>query len=156
MSRQIAGEVTFAAPCLRPVFIPGQRAGKGSKGAGIRFERSLAKALKHAIHGQWFHFIDANGPGWCQPDLIICGKKRTIVLECKLTFTRDAHDQLEGLYRPILTKAYGTEVVGVVVCKNLTPYMPGEVIVDSLEEAISASFEGAKAPVLQWLGRGPV
>lgn len=148
--------LTFAAPCLRPSFIPLQRSRKGSKGAGLRYEKLVAKAIPGSILGQWFHYLDASGPGWCQPDILVLGAKRILVLECKLTLTAEAFRQLSKLYVPVLTLAYpGRTIVPGVVCKNLTPEVDLSSVVESLPELLSRP-QGSALPVLHWLGNSPL
>lgn len=156
--KKVRGEVQYAAPCLRPHFIPAQRAKAGAKGAGIRYERTLAKHLSrfaNVTHGQWFHYIDDSGPNWCQTDIISSGRKETLVLECKLTWVPEAKPQISELYRPILAAAYAKPVLGVIVCKHLAISMPGETIVDTLMEAIEVARTG-RIPTLHWLGKASI
>jgi hypothetical protein len=130
-----------------------RRTPRGVRGLGVRYEREVAKALgPGARAGQWFQFEDANGPGWCQTDLLVVGKRNALVLEAKLTWLSGAHRQIEQLYRPIVEKVYGLVVLPVVVCKNLVPGMPGDYqVVAGLAAALEVARAGGRA-VLHWRG----
>jgi len=133
---------------------------RGAKGAGLRYERRVAKATK-GDHGRWLRFCDANGTGYCSPDILLWqpppafgGPPLTlaalIVLECKLTWTPEAEAQLTGLYCPILAHLYPeTPIRGVVVVRALTPDAPRPV--HTLREALA---DGPTPKVLHWLGQG--
>lgn len=127
------------------------RARKNARGAGIRYERLLAKALPQAIHGRWYEFADANGRGFCQPDLLLDTSSGLVVLEVKLTWVEEAHSQIEQLYRPVLRLAEGASVAGIVVCKTLSPGMRFIPVVATLAEALPLALAG-RLVVLHWLG----
>lgn len=142
----------YAAPCLRPDFIQKSKP-KGAKALGIRFEKAVAKAID-GNSGQWFHYIDSEGPGWCQTDVLVIGQKSVFILECKLTDTPEAVGQLLHLYYPVLREAYRLPVFGAVVCKNITSKTDLRRLVPSFERAIRlAKLE--QIPVLQWDPRRP-
>lgn len=132
----------------RPSCIPLGRP-RGVKGLGLRYERSLARALPAALPGQWFEFEDSAGRGFCQTDLLLPYNGKIGVLEVKLSYTREAEDELRGLYVPVVRKALGREVFGLVVCKNLRPGAPGVrgELVQALEEAA-----GGLLVTWHWLG----
>lgn len=119
------------------------RAGSGPKGRGIRFERSIAKMLPQALHGQWFRFVDNAGPGYCQPDLLFAKGDCLFVVECKLTDCSEAWDQLQLLYRPVLRSLWDGEICPIVVARYLSPITPRERVVTTWDAAMSA-----KHPVL--------
>lgn len=146
-------DVTYAAPCLRPAWLPKAKAGRGAKALGLRYENLLAKALKgRATHGQWFHFIADGEPGWCQPDLLVVGQKQILVLEVKLTYTPAAVSQLEDLYLPVVSKAYDRPARGIIVAKNLTPEAPADVY-ETIADAIALAPRSGLG-LVHWLGRG--
>lgn len=147
MARHIVG-LEWARPCARPKAIPQARL-RGTRAQGLAFERALAKACPWARHGQWFEFADANGLGWCQPDLFAFIEGRCVVLEAKLTDVAAAREQLERLYSPILAHCFGAPVVGVPVVKFLSKCR-GESPAPDLRSALAAP-----RPLLHWLGRGP-
>jgi len=122
---------------------------RGAKGAGLRYERRVAKATK-GDHGRWLRFCDANGTGYCSPDILLWKPPALIVLECKLTWTPEAEAQLTGLYCPILAHLYPEiPIRGVVVVRALTPDAPRPV--HTLSEALA---DGPAPKVLHWLGQG--
>jgi hypothetical protein len=97
----------------------------------------------------WFEFVDANGRGFAQPDFVLRTKSEILLLECKLTDTLEAREQLQLLYTPLLEHVYRSPVRGVVVAKSLAPFSPDPVF--TLREALAAAREG-QLPVLHWLG----
>jgi hypothetical protein len=128
---------------------PKARRPRGAKGAGLRYEKLVAKASK-GLHNQWFRFIDANGEGYCCPDIIIDHATGLFVLECKLSDREEAKSQLTDLYIPVISHVYARPARGIVVTKVLKRQSSG--IVTSLCEA----FQSNDIPVLHWLGRGPL
>lgn len=146
--------LVYAAPCERPDFIPQARL-RGSRAAGLRYERRVGAALPQARGGLWFHFLDRNGPGHCNPDLVLDLGDVLAVLECKLTETEQGRLQISELYRPVLRYALGREVIGVQVARNLTPRTDLGVVVHSLSEALTRA-RGGDIPTLHWVERGPL
>lgn len=141
---------------LRPPW-PSPRGAKGAKAAGHRYERALAAEVPYAIHGLWVEFSDINGRGFCQPDLVIkdvahAGRTHTVVLESKITWTPNGHGQVAELYAPVLERLWGQPVVGVVVCKHLTPEVPLSWVHGDLAAAVAAAL-GGRQSVWHWLGR---
>jgi len=136
--RVVSGLISARA-CERPSSIPVGRP-RGAKALGVRYEKALARSLPGATHGQWWEFWDANGRGFCQTDLILEVGKVLVVLEVKYTWTPVGHSQLELLYLPVLRKATGREVIGLVVCKKLVPEVVDQATVcGTLAEAIEVS-----------------
>ena len=134
----------------RPSCIPVGRA-RGIKALGVRYERELAKELREAKRGVWFEFEDSKGHGFCQVDFLMAwGPKppRPLVIEVKHTWTKEAREELERLYLPIVWLASGREPLGVVICKRLVPEAPWAV--HDLESAALCA-----AP-LHWIGKGPL
>jgi hypothetical protein len=150
MAHQITN-LTWAARATSPW--PKPRGRRGTKALGLRYERSVAKALGTKVeHNPWFQFRDGTHQGYCSPDLLLedFPKNMALVLEVKLTNWRSAWDQLELLYLPVLTLALGVRtVIPVVVVKHLSP---GVVVAHTLREAIQRR---AEHPVLHWLGHSP-
>lgn len=147
---RIVQGLVWARPCARPQGIPISRP-RGAKQAGLRYERLLASALgENAIHGQWFEFMDANGHGYCQVDLMLRTQQEIVLLEAKYTWTMRGHRQLEQLYLPVVTKALNRPCVGIVVCKKLIPGMPMAATGD-LGIAIAGARHGIRT-VMHWIG----
>jgi len=158
VTRHLSG-LTFAAPIPRPSYLK-LSTPKGSKAAGVRYEKSVVAALKSRfpllLHGQWFSFADAFGPGICQPDIILRGSQACVVLECKLTDRAEALEQIQ-LYLPIVTKAFGLPCRGMIIAKNLTRTTPLGVVVGSLTDAFGLlTSQPNTVPILHWLGSGPI
>lgn len=128
------------ATCPHP---PG-RAARGVKALGIAYERAVARALPGALHGQWFYFEDANGPGYCQPDLLVRGW----ILEVKLSDTEEALGQLLQLYLPVVKLALGGPWRGLKIVKHLKPWSRD--VITTREQAIA--YPGV--PTLHWPGKG--
>lgn len=154
MTRKIEG-LKFANLRSKPSIIGVQRA-RGAKAHGVRFERALAKAIPLARHGQWFEFIDANGYGFCQTDLLLEFQSCAFVLEAKYTWTIQGHFQLDKLYLPVVAMALGKPTFGAVVCKALRTdvEMFNVLIVNRLMEALTWCQRG-KPVIWHWLGEAP-
>lgn len=152
MSRVVQG-LYLARRVAKPEFIRTTRP-HGAKAQGLRYERLVAKAIPQALHNPWFHFADANGKGWCSPDLLLIHQNQAVVFEVKLTDTVDAIGQLANLYFPVLQKALRLPVRGIIVVKNLTPETDRSRITASLAEALAQPAESI--PLLHWLGRGRI
>ncbi len=149
--RRVVG-LESAVPCDRPSAIPKGRA-MGAKAAGLRYERLVAGHLPAAHHGPWYRFIDLNGPGYCQPDLVWHRPGGIWVADCKLTWTPYVIAQLGELYVPVLRLAHGRRVRPFIIAKNLTAETPLSSIVGSVAEAIVSPHP---FPVVHWIGRGPL
>lgn len=133
-----------------------QRRKKGAKGAGLGYERKVAKALPQAIFNPWFEYMDANGKGFAQPDFLLPLKGGLLaILECKLTATPVGKEQLALLYMPLAQFLWPKrQILGVMVTKNLTWASRGPAI--SLEEALQQSLRSTTIPTLHWLGHSPL
>ena len=120
----------------RPSYIP-RPGGKGAKALGRAYEKKVGKFISRRwpglISGQWFEFLDRNGPGVCQPDHYIPFEDQVLLFECKLTQTDVAFSQMDQLYKPILRQLYGRPVTGVQVCKHLVDRRP---IITDLRETL--------------------
>lgn len=102
---------------------------KGSRAKGKTYERLVGRKLKRRIENgelnadlvseRWFAFEDDNGFGYCQIDHYLVCPGFIVLIECKLTQTDSAEDQLKKLYEPILRQVYQCPVITVQVCKNL-------------------------------------
>lgn len=149
--------ISFAAPCLKPPFIPSPKRLKGAKGLGVAFERRLAKEIPRATHGQWFNYLKDDEPHWCQTDILLEGAKTVCVIEVKLTNFQEARLQLQDLYCPVLRAAYPAKEVFSLVALRHVGNVPSEVpIFDQLSCAIEAARSQHKLVVFHWLGKGPV
>lgn len=149
-----------------PEAIPRPRP-RGVKALGRRYESAIALQLgSEAIRGQWWQFKDANGPGICQTDFVIFGEAWTAILESKHTWTAEGMEQLEQLYMPVVEMATNKKVLGVQVCKHLSPHCSGP-IYNTLESAVIAArtgynlgygshYEPTRLVTLHWRGFGPM
>ncbi len=138
----------------KPKAIPEERS-RGNKALGIRSERDLSEAYDSLAEGKgvWFEFEDKNGHGYCQVDFLLDNplQEMAFVLEAKHTWTEDAGIELEKLYLPVVKMAMEyNEVKGIVVCKNLLPYMKNIFIVSTLKDAILHAGRG-KNVVWHWI-----
>lgn len=116
---------------------------KGVKGLGLRFEATVAKALPGALHGQWFKFLDNNGPGYAQADLLFEADGRLCLGECKLTDCFEADRQMKRLYLPLLQALWDGPIHCIVIVKYLSPLTERGRVVSSWDSAMAHS-----APVL--------
>lgn len=128
---------------------------RGSRAAGIRFQKAVAKAIPGARADQWFEFCDRHGLGYCSPDVILPTRDPIFVLECKLTATDAADAQLRDLYLPILAHFTGREARGIVVVRHLRPQVDVSRVRADLRTCLREATE-AYFPILHWLGRGPI
>lgn len=152
--RQIEGLSWVFHRATPPAFTLGRRP-RGAKGAGLRFERAVAKAIPQAAHAQWFEFADTHGLGWASPDIIWRRGGTIYVLECKLTLTDEADNQLRGLYLPLMSHFFGTMALGIVVARHLKPGVDPTRVTTTLAEATKkARYDSF--PVLHWLGKGKI
>jgi hypothetical protein len=122
---------------------------RAAKAVGLRYERKVAKELRPAEHNPWYEYEDDNGHGFCSPDLVMPGKVRTLVMECKLSNWREGWEQVEGLYLPVLKMVFGQDVVPVVIVRRVSP---GCTVAHSLREAVEL---WRVRPVLLYIGQGP-
>jgi hypothetical protein len=147
--REIVGLV-WAKPCQRPKGIPRSRP-RGTKALGLSYERRVAKALPGAISGQWFEYFDANGPGYCQMDLVLKDRGQVWVVEVKLTDIFQGKNQLNKLYLPIARAIWGS-ARGAVVVRHLSKALASDLIFENFDQA--QGF--AAIPVIHWLGSSPL
>jgi hypothetical protein len=128
---------------------------RGTKAKGLKFERDIAKLLGPlAHHGQWFEFWDANGRGYCQPDIVFQTGGNIYILEVKLTNILEAMEQLYGLYIPVVSKALGQTARGIIVARHLIQVGDMNRVVDSLAGAVEKTQE--VIPILHYIGKGPI
>ena len=149
--------IIYAAPCLRPKFIPIPKRLRGAKRLGIAYEKALAKAIPAATHGQWFEYRGIDGPGWCQTDLLLESERRVVVVEIKLTDLLAARLQLNSLYLPVLRAAFPEKSIHAIIALRHVTNVPEDVqIHDKFSEALWAARDSSPAPVFHWLGKGPI
>lgn len=155
MTVRIISGLRYASICSKPPHAQGISRPRGAKAHGLRYERLVAKHLPVARHGQWFQFIDANGHGTCQTDLLLEFEDLVVVLEAKYTWTLMGHVQVERLYRPVVERAMGKPCVGLVICKALRDEveMGSAMVVHRLMDALA--WCQRKRTVLHWLGEAP-
>lgn len=138
----------------KPPFIPNGRP-RGAKAQGLRYERKVAKALPEAEHGVWFEFEDQEGVSWCQTDFLLRLASGLVILESKYTWTEEAHQQLDLLYRPVVEKALLVkDTKGIVICKTLIPGCRA-LICRCLDDAILTGWPGSRT-LVHWLGETPL
>lgn len=68
---------------------------------------------------QWFLYKDAQGVSYCQPDYFIVRDDLVLLVECKLSQTDEAFQQMASLYVPVLRYRYERPIVTVLACKYL-------------------------------------
>jgi len=117
----------------------------------LAFEKALAGALPAGRPGQWFEFLDQNGPGWCCTDLLVPTEHCVVVIEAKLTDTEAGLTQLTQLYLPVVGFCVKKPLLGLTVVKNLTLASDKRRIIRSFGDVFSAP----QVPLLQWRG-GPM
>lgn len=101
---------------------------RGRKGTGLRFERKVCERL--AARYPFFlpslavRYRDSGGSGVCIPDGILFRERELVVFECKLSHTPRAYWELEGLYAPVLRRAFGLPVRVAEITLNYDPTRP--------------------------------
>lgn len=158
MGHRVIAGLMLANACERPKTIPLARL-RGTKRMGIKYENDFAKALKRqfpgaVLCGQWFHFVDNNGSGYCQTDLLVKLAGECIIFECKLTDTERGRSQLSRLYFPVVGKCYGLPTRGMVVTRHLSGETQLELVTDQLATALSSPRD--IIPTLHWRERNPL
>lgn len=157
--RLVCGQLQWASSCPKPRFSPEGRPSL-AKRAGLSFERKVIATIGIGNHGDWFSYTDDNGLGYCQPDLwwreLPQGGKpgRIVVVEVKLTWTPAGGNAMRHLYAPILEHIYHLPVVGVLLCKNLTPASPRGLIHGDLRSALAATAPQTPT-ICHWPGKFP-
>jgi hypothetical protein len=123
--------------------------------AGIKYEAEFADHLLenskgYVRIGPWIYFEDANGWGYCQPDMVLNSWERIYLFECKLSFTyRRAYKEMRDLYKPLLHELFGgAPITCVQVCRHLKPSAKRTTVVHELDEV----FECPKTQLtLAWV-----
>lgn len=107
---------------------PGKQRNRNAKACvkkGKSYERTVLREVRRLdLKGeicfqQWIMFADENGLGWAQPDLYVLLPDLVLLMECKLSQTRDAEEQLTHLYLPLLREIYQQPVLKLEVFKHL-------------------------------------
>lgn len=155
--RVISGLLS-AAPCTRPGNLPVARL-RGTKRMGMKYEQDFAKALRTkypdaTLIGQWFCFLDTNGRGYCQTDILVKLSSECIIFECKLTDCEKGRSQLSRLYRPVVERCWGLPTRCMVVTRHLSGETKLELVTDQLREALA--FNREAIPTLHWRERNPL
>lgn len=129
----------------------------GSKAAGKSYEKALVRSLlkkklpqdTHVLYNTWLEFWDTSGHHYAQPDILITSPTSVICLECKLTQTPFAFDQLWYLYKPLMEALWPKRKIALAqVCKNLRVH-PGKGLAYSITEALEKQYwreEGLNLP----------
>lgn len=103
-------ELQWAVPSNPPSFALKPRRSRGRKQRGIKYEaagqKHLAALLSGYLPGPWFHFCDAHGSRYCQPDGLVIFDDRVLIVEFKYQHTPDAWAQLRLLYQPVVERVY--------------------------------------------------
>ena len=137
---------------------PGNRRGgggfplRGATAEGLRYESrvaALARSLGLRVkHGQWFRFRDAGGVGYCQPDVLALssaeGHHRLLVIEAKLTQTREGEAQLSRLYVPLMARLYQVPIIPILIFRNIL--WEAERQLGALEDALRLPVRSGSAP----------
>lgn len=147
--RKIKGLVSAEFATTPP--FPAPRRLKGSKAAGLAYERKFGKALpdllrdspfgEHKIQGgRWLEFEDSAGKGFAQPDFFllppggdVLAPDFGLIFENKLSINTRGWYQLEKLYLPLLRHIYRIDFKLVLVCKNLRPGFSEYPILDVIQ-----------------------
>ena len=92
--------------------------------AGLTFEKNVIKHLKNlhtrVVPGPWLYYQAGRKSGVCQPDALVwLDEKLLCIVECKLSWVRDARQKLLTFYGPILQAIHpDVELCYLQVYKN--------------------------------------
>jgi hypothetical protein len=93
----------------------------GRKRKGVKYEaagqKHFASLLPSYLPSPWFHFADAHGTRYCQPDGIAVFTDFVLIVEFKYQHTLDAWAQLRLLYQPVVELVFRRESVVLEVVK---------------------------------------
>lgn len=158
MGHRVISGLVSASVSGRPGNMPISRL-RGTRRLGTKYESDFSKALKakfprSILSGQWFYFVDTNGTGYCQTDVLLKRPDECIIFECKLTDTEKGRSQLSRLYFPVVAQCFKLPVRGVVVTRHLTRETVLKNVTDLLEEAIQCPRD--IIPTLHWRERTPL
>jgi len=134
--------------------------GSSSVRRGLAYQRKVENwVTREAAERDWALWVGpwlATPVGICQPDFVLDTGKRVLILESKLTYV-DCAGQL-GKYKEAVERALEgvrrSDIIGVQVCRRLTPDTPREKIVHTLEavEAVQVTeAAGDNAVLLLWI-----
>lgn len=159
MGHRVVENLRSAWLCEKPPSIPTSRP-RGVKRTGINYEKNFGKALSgvfphdRMMAGQWFHFSDANGFGYCQTDWLVICPLEVLIFECKLTDTEKGRSQINRLYRPVVEAVFKLPVRGIVVTRHLTKETELALVCDQMKMA--RAFNPGVVPTLHWRERAPL
>ena len=134
----------------------GQEKLSGSKAAGKAYERKLVRSLLGQalpqgmllLYNRWIEFWDSSGHHFAQPDILLTTPDLVICLECKLTQTPFAFDQLWYLYKPLLEKLWPARMIYLaLVCQTLR-VSPGPGLCYSVEDILDFPLGSETTPCL--------
>jgi len=126
-----AGNVRWAMPCHEPGWAAKLAlSNNGAFAAGQRYEARVHELLLvqfpvSYVRSPWFAFSGSGGARHCQPDgLLLDFRSGSVtIVEIKLYHTERAWWQLEQLYRPVISRAFGPQwrVATAEVCRFYDP-----------------------------------
>lgn len=79
---------------------------------------------------EWIEFTDDRGKGYCEPEAFAVLPHEIILIEVKLTGCRYGHEQMAGLYIPLLSHIFRRPVRGLQICKAINAETPGPFVDD--------------------------
>jgi hypothetical protein len=137
--------------------------GRGvSNRKGVKFERDFGAALRSMADcwaarqpglevwsGRWIEFQDDRGfLDLAQPDHFAILADRTLLFECKLTQTNEAHHQLRSIYAPLLEHILQRPAVKIAVWNSLVAQMDRPL--DSIEALLFEPLTAPESAVFEW------
>lgn len=104
---------------------------RGARAAGLNYERKVERYIeglrgeREVMKGLPFRFCDGDGWRFCIPDFLLMDFSRKVccIVEVKLRHSGTAGLELDGLYVPVVKKAFPSwKVQALEICKW---YVPG-------------------------------
>lgn len=102
-----------------------------------------APTLEWRYH-EWIDFTDDRGNGGCEPEAFAVLPHEVVLVEVKLTGCRYGHEQLAGLYVPLLSHIFARPVRALQICRAVNASTPGP-FVDNV-----ADFLASFVPLATW------
>lgn len=124
-----------------------------AKRRGLKYQKKVERALERLFEDRilfrpWINYVTRSGAfRRCQPDAVLYSPKVEWIniIEIKYSTMVEAWDQLNGLYKPVLSKLYSGPIYLTLITRMFDPHVqfPVEVIqLEGLERLNEWNVEG--------------